>query len=145
MENNSCIRQRADIEQINAAYSVGAEVCEIHTGPYSNSFYLHGRDQYSKDVQSELKKIAIRHFIIYRNTSPNPNHTRLGDLPETFDAAISDSILVDPLSPEDLTESKELLRRTNSRRIRKHLQANPSIQTLAYIYKYYLVELDMVF
>ncbi len=49
----------ADIEQINAAYSVGAEVCEIHTGPYSNSFYLHGRDQYSKDVQSELKKIAI--------------------------------------------------------------------------------------
>ncbi len=49
----------ADIEQINAAYGVGAEVCEIHTGPYSNSFYSHGRDQYSNDVQSELKKIAI--------------------------------------------------------------------------------------
>ena len=78
----------------------------------------------------ELKKIAIRHFIIYRNASPNPNHTRLGDLPETFDAAISDSISVEPLSPEDLTESKELLRRTNSRRIRKRLQSNPSIQTL---------------
>ena len=78
----------------------------------------------------ELKKIAIRHFIIYRNASPNPNHTRLGDLPETFDAAISDSISVEPLSPEDLTKSKELLRRTNSRRIRKRLQSNPSIQTL---------------
>ena len=57
----------ADLEQINAAVDVGAEVCEIHTGPYANSFYSHGRDKYSVNVQDEIKKIKIAGEFIKKN------------------------------------------------------------------------------
>ena len=49
----------ADKNQIEAAKQCGVEVCEVHTGPYANVFHKKGRDQYSVDVQVELKKIAI--------------------------------------------------------------------------------------
>ena len=57
----------ADLEQINAAVDVGAEVCEIHTGPYANTFYSHGRDKYSINVQDEIKKIKIAGEFIKKN------------------------------------------------------------------------------
>ena len=57
----------ADLEQINAAVDVGAEVCEIHTGPYANTFYSHGRDKYSLNVQDEIKKIKIAGEFIKKN------------------------------------------------------------------------------
>ena len=57
----------ADLEQINAAVDVGAEVCEIHTGPYANTFYSHGRDKYSVNVQEEIKKIKIAGEFIKKN------------------------------------------------------------------------------
>ena len=47
----------ADKEQIIAAKDIGAQVCEIHTGPYSNIFHSHGRDKSSIEVQMELRKI----------------------------------------------------------------------------------------
>ena len=57
----------ADLEQINAAVDVGAEVCEIHTGPYAHTFYSHGRDKYSLNVQDEIKKIKIAGEFIKKN------------------------------------------------------------------------------
>ena len=57
----------ADLEQINAAVDVGAEVCEVHTGPYANTFYSHGRDKYSVNVQEEIKKIKIAGEFIKKN------------------------------------------------------------------------------
>ena len=57
----------ADLEQINAAVDVGAEVCEIHTGPYANTFYSYGRDKYSLNVQDEIKKIKIAGEFIKKN------------------------------------------------------------------------------
>ena len=57
----------ADLEQINAAVDVGAEGCEIHTGPYANTFYSHGRDKYSVNVQEEIKKIKIAGEFIKKN------------------------------------------------------------------------------
>ena len=56
-----------DLEQIKAAVDVGAEVCEIHTGPYANAFYSHGRDKYSVNVQDEIKKIKIAGEFIKKN------------------------------------------------------------------------------
>jgi pyridoxine 5-phosphate synthase len=57
----------ADPRQIEAAARVGAQACEIHTGPYANVFYEHGRDIDSPAVQAELAKVgaggtAIRQF-----------------------------------------------------------------------------------
>ena len=48
----------ADFEQIKASKACGVEVCEVHTGPYAHIFHKKGRDQYSNEVQTELKKIA---------------------------------------------------------------------------------------
>ena len=47
----------ADIAQIEAAHRIGAQVCEVHTGPYAQAFYEKGRDVEAPAVQHELKKI----------------------------------------------------------------------------------------
>ena len=57
----------ADLAQIEAAARIGAQVCEIHTGPYAHAFYTKGRDAESPAVIAELEKIrlageAIRRF-----------------------------------------------------------------------------------
>ncbi len=48
----------ADIKQIEAAARIGAQVCEIHTGPYAHAFHRHGRDALSPAVAKQLDKIA---------------------------------------------------------------------------------------
>jgi pyridoxine 5-phosphate synthase len=48
----------ADLKQIEAAARIGAQVCEIHTGPYAHAFYQHGRDAQSPVVVKHLAKIA---------------------------------------------------------------------------------------
>jgi len=47
----------ADVAQVEAAFRVGAKVCEIHTGPYAKAFYEKGRDGESPAVLVELEKI----------------------------------------------------------------------------------------
>jgi len=74
----------ADLRQIEAAARVGAQACEIHTGPYAQVFHERGRDIDSPDVQNEIKKVdgggtAIRelgmrfnagHALNYHNVQP---------------------------------------------------------------------------
>jgi pyridoxine 5-phosphate synthase len=47
----------AELAQIEAAAHAGAQVCEIHTGPYAHAFHQHGRDCQSPAVLVELDKI----------------------------------------------------------------------------------------
>ena len=47
----------ADLPQIEAAARIGANVCEIHTGPYAHAFHAHGRDAEAPAVLAELAKI----------------------------------------------------------------------------------------
>lgn len=49
----------AEPAQIEAAARIGAQVCEIHTGPYAHAFYAQGRDAESPAVLGELKKIRL--------------------------------------------------------------------------------------
>lgn len=74
----------AEFQQIEAAARIGAQVCEIHTGPYAHAFYDKGRDAEAQAVVSELTKIrqagqAIRqlgmrfnagHALNYYNVQP---------------------------------------------------------------------------
>ncbi len=48
----------AEVPQVEAAARVGAQVCEVHTGPYAHAFHSRGRDPESKAVVAELAKIA---------------------------------------------------------------------------------------
>ena len=47
----------AEVRQVEAAASIGARVCEIHTGPYAHAFHAKGRDPQSAAVVAELAKI----------------------------------------------------------------------------------------
>lgn len=74
----------AELPQIEAAARIGAQVCEIHTGPYAHAFYAKGRDAESPAVVAEIAKIrtagtAIRelgmrfnagHALNYYNVQP---------------------------------------------------------------------------
>lgn len=46
-------------EQVEASAHAGAQVCEIHTGAYANTFHDRGRDPDSAPVLAELEKIAV--------------------------------------------------------------------------------------
>lgn len=48
----------ADMKQVEAAAHVGAQACEIHTGPYAHAFHESGRDIESAPAQAELTRIA---------------------------------------------------------------------------------------
>jgi len=74
----------ADLRQVEAAASIGARVCEVHTGPYAHAFHAKGRDAESAAVVAELDRIrtagqAIRglgmrfnagHALTYFNVQP---------------------------------------------------------------------------
>lgn len=47
----------ADLAQVAAAKRIGAQVCELHTGPYAHAFYQKGRDTDSPAVVDELEKV----------------------------------------------------------------------------------------
>ncbi len=47
----------AELPQIEAAARIGAQVCEIHTGPYAHAFHDRGRDAEAPAVLAELDKI----------------------------------------------------------------------------------------
>ena len=74
----------AELPQVEAAVRIGAQVCEIHTGPYAHAFHDKGRDAEAPAVLAELAKIrqaglAIRdlgmrfnagHALNYYNVQP---------------------------------------------------------------------------
>ncbi|NMG44199.1 pyridoxine 5'-phosphate synthase [Aromatoleum toluvorans] len=74
----------AEIAQVEAAARIGAQVCEIHTGPYAHAFHNAGRDAESASVLAEIAKVreageAIRglgmrfnagHALNYYNVQP---------------------------------------------------------------------------
>ena len=74
----------AELAQIEAAARIGAQVCEIHTGPYAHAFHDRGRDAEAPAVLVELAKIraagqAVRelgmrfnagHALNYYNVQP---------------------------------------------------------------------------
>ena len=49
----------AELPQVEAAARIGAKVCEIHTGPYANAFYVKGRDAESPAVVAEIEKVRV--------------------------------------------------------------------------------------
>ena len=54
----------AEPAQIEAAARIGAQVCEIHTGPYANAFYTQGRDVERPAVLAELEKIRLAGALV---------------------------------------------------------------------------------
>ncbi|MCL2075730.1 MAG: pyridoxine 5'-phosphate synthase [Betaproteobacteria bacterium] len=54
----------ADVFQIEAACTVGAKVCEIHTGPYAHIFNTRGRDCHAPEVAAELARIREASAVI---------------------------------------------------------------------------------
>ena len=65
----------ADENQIAAAAEIGADVCEIHTGPYAHAFYNHGRTIENKIVQMEFNKIQkAGDLIIQKGMRFNAGH-----------------------------------------------------------------------
>ena len=48
----------AELEQVEAANACGFAVCELHTGPYAEAFFEHGRDPASPPVRVELDRLS---------------------------------------------------------------------------------------
>jgi len=49
----------ADLAQVDAAWRIGARVCEVHTGPYAHAFHSAGRDPEAPAVRAELQRVAV--------------------------------------------------------------------------------------
>jgi pyridoxine 5-phosphate synthase len=111
----------ADVRQVEAAASVGAKVCEIHTGPYAHAFHVKGRDAESAAVIAELDGIrrageAVRslgmrfnagHALNYFNVQP------VAALPGVRELHIGHSIVARSLFVglrEAVSQMKALLR-----------------------------------
>jgi pyridoxine 5-phosphate synthase len=111
----------ADLAQIEAAARIGAQVCEIHTGPYAHAFHTQGRDIERPAVLAELEKIrcageAIRslgmrfnagHALNYYNVQPIAQLTGLREL-HIGHAIVSRAVFVG--LREAVREMKRLLR-----------------------------------
>jgi pyridoxine 5-phosphate synthase len=61
----------ADPRQVEAAARVGAQVCEVHTGPYAHTFHEQGRDPERLLVAAELDKVRLAgQALNYFNVQP---------------------------------------------------------------------------
>ncbi|MDR3157430.1 MAG: pyridoxine 5'-phosphate synthase [Zoogloeaceae bacterium] len=47
----------AEARQVEAAARIGAQVCELHTGPYAHAFHTEGRDPDAPAVRRELERL----------------------------------------------------------------------------------------
>ncbi|WP_371325225.1 pyridoxine 5'-phosphate synthase [Dechloromonas sp. ZY10] len=91
----------AELAQIEAAARIGAQVCEIHTGPYAHAFHDRGRDAEAPAVLAELAKIraagqAIREFGMRFNAGHALNYYNvqpLARLPGVRELHIGHSIV----------------------------------------------------
>ncbi len=65
----------AEEAQVDAAWRIGAKVCEVHTGPYAHAFHAKGRDPESAAVVAELVRIrAAGEAIRARDMRFNAGH-----------------------------------------------------------------------
>lgn len=73
----------AELHQVEAAARIGAQTCEIHTGPYAHAFHTQGRDRESPAVVTELEKVrqagkAIRQLGMRFNAGHALNYYNVG-------------------------------------------------------------------
>ena len=54
----------AEPAQVEAAARAGASVCELHTGPYAETFHREGRDVASPAIRRELERVAAAGALI---------------------------------------------------------------------------------
>lgn len=111
----------ADPRQVEAAARVGAQVCEVHTGPYAHTFHEQGRDPERLLVAAELDKVrlagqAIRdagmrfnagHALNYFNVQPVARLTGVREL-HIGHAIVSRAVFVG--LREAVREMKRLMR-----------------------------------
>jgi pyridoxine 5-phosphate synthase len=119
----------AEPAQIEAAARIGAQVCEIHSGPYAHAFYYHGRDVESPAVLAELGKIrhageTIRalgmrfnagHALNYVNVQPVAQLAGIREL-HIGHAIVSRAVFVG--LREAVREMKNLMREAQTQRAR---------------------------
>ncbi len=116
----------AELPQIEAAARIGAQVCEVHTGPYAHAFHGLGRDRESLAVVQELDKVraagkAIRdlgmrfnagHALNYANVQPVAELPGVREL-HIGHAIVSRSVFVG--LREAVREMKQLMREAAGR------------------------------
>lgn len=116
----------AELPQIEAAARIGAQVCEVHTGPYAHAFHGFGRDRESQPVAVELDKVraagkAIRdlgmrfnagHALNYANVHPVAELPGVREL-HIGHAIVSRSVFVG--LREAVREMKQLMREAAGR------------------------------
>ena len=116
----------AELPQIEAAARIGAQVCEVHTGPYAHAFHGFGRDRESQPVAVELDKVraagkAIRdlgmrfnagHALNYANVQPVAELPGVREL-HIGHAIVSRSVFVG--LREAVREMKQLMREAAGR------------------------------
>lgn len=116
----------AELPQIEAAARIGAQVCEIHTGPYAHAFHAKGRDAEAPAVLAELQKIrlagqAIRqlgmrfnagHALNYNNVQPVARLAGIREL-HIGHAIVSRSVFVG--LKQAVSEMKRLMRQAAER------------------------------
>ncbi len=116
----------AELPQIEAAARIGAQVCEIHTGPYAHAFHAKGRDAEAPAVLSELQKIRLAgqsirqlgmrfnagHALNYYNVQPVARLAGIREL-HIGHAIVSRSVFVG--LKQAVSEMKQLMRQAAER------------------------------
>ena len=116
----------AELPQIEAAARIGAQVCEIHTGPYAHAFYAKGRDAEAPPVVAELQKIRLAgqsirqlgmrfnagHALNYYNVQPVARLAGIREL-HIGHAIVSRSVFVG--LKQAVNEMKQLMRQAAER------------------------------
>lgn len=117
----------AELPQIEAAARIGAQVCEIHTGPYAHAFHALGRDATAPAVVLELEKIRragesiqglgmrfnAGHALNYYNVQPVAKLVGIREL-HIGHSIVSRSVFVG--IREAVKEMKQLIREAASHR-----------------------------
>lgn len=75
----------AEIDQVEAAAEIGADFCEIHTGPYAEAFREHPQDPESQAVVAELDRVVragevIRSLGMVFNAGHALNYVNVGGI-----------------------------------------------------------------
>lgn len=116
----------AELPQIEAAARIGAQVCEIHTGPYAHAFHAKGRDADAPAVVAELQKIRLAgqsirqlgmrfnagHALNYYNVQPIARLAGIREL-HIGHAIVSRSVFVG--LKQAVSEMKQLMRQAAER------------------------------
>lgn len=111
----------ADERQIEAAAMCGADVCEVHTGPYAHCFHDHRGDRDDPQVQAALSRVAeagerilaagmqfnAGHALNYANVQPIAALTGVSEL-HIGHSIVSRAVMVG--FPEAIAEMVALVR-----------------------------------